>query len=223
MKAFISHATIDREMALASKEVLARMGVESFVAHEDLLVSQLWKARILEELQSCDIFVCLLSNAFKKSKWCSQELGAVVQRGSVLIVPISLDSTKPYGFIADLQGHRIQNDELPAQIMMDAVATRWPALVIDALIVGLDKAHSFRAAEGLMAPLQRYFSQMTRGQATLFAEKSIGNGQIWSANLCRSVYLPEFLRWNKRRLDTETRRALKYQIEHQSWYASRNN
>ena len=222
MKAFISHATVDREFALAAKYALTRTGIESFLAHEDLRVSQEWKARILEELKICDIFVGLLSTSFRRSKWCGQELGAAVQRGSVLIIPISLDDTIPYGFIADLQAHRVRHGELTAQVMWDAVGTRWPAVVIDALIESLDRAHSFRAAEELMAPLQRYFGLMTRQQAMTFADKAIQNGQIWNAHLCHSVYLPEFLRLNKRRLETDTRRALQFQVEHQSWYSSRN-
>lgn len=222
MKAFISHATVDKELALAAKDALAQTGIDSFLAHEDLRVSQEWKAMILEQLNLCDIFVAVLSTSFKKSKWCSQELGAVIQRGSVLIIPISLDNTAPYGFVADLQAYHVQNDELPIQVMQDAVATRWPEIVIDKLIAALDRAYSFRAAEELMAPLQRYFSQMTRRQANALAEKAIQNGQIWNAHLCHSIYLPEFLRLNKRRLEGETRRALQYQVEHQSWYSSRN-
>ena len=221
MKAFISHATADRGVALAAREALVQSGVDCFLAHEDLRVSQQWKTRILEELGVCDIFVPIVSRAFRRSNWCGQELGAAVQRDSVLIVPVSVDGTVPYGFISDLQAHPVVDGEIAASVIRDAVATRWPSVVIDSLIEALDNAHSFRVAEALLAPLQPYFAQLTRRQASDIADKAIENAQIWNAQLCRTVYLPEFLQLNKRRLESEKRKALQFQIEHQSWYASR--
>jgi hypothetical protein len=69
-----------------------------------------------------------------------------------------------------------------------------------------------------MKPLVPYFSGLTRAQATLIARKSVENGQIWSAALCRTEYLPAFMRLNRRRIPADVLRALRFQVAEQRWY-----
>lgn len=102
-KAFVSYSVEKKEAAGAVKACLSRFGYECFLAHEDLQVSEEWKHRILEELGAADVFVALLSKEFTESKWCDQELGFIVSRPDVLVVPLSLDGTMPYGFIEGSQ------------------------------------------------------------------------------------------------------------------------
>ena len=59
--AFISYAHADRKYGAQAKNVLAEIGIEAFLAHDDLHVSDEWRARIIEELRRCDLFVPLLS------------------------------------------------------------------------------------------------------------------------------------------------------------------
>ena len=80
MRAFISYSTDDKKHAGAVKVALDEIKIESFLAHDDLHVSEEWKERILKELKKCDIFVPLLSEAFKRSDWCGQETGILVNR-----------------------------------------------------------------------------------------------------------------------------------------------
>src|ERR1051325_3445317 len=106
-RAFLSYSTVDRSLAAQVKAVLARAGISVFMAHDDLQVSEEWKARILQELAACDMFVPLLSKAFKASDWAPQELGYIVSRPSVAIVPLSVDGTTPFGFIGHIQSRGI--------------------------------------------------------------------------------------------------------------------
>lgn len=105
--AFVSYSTVDKIHGAKVKHILKQYGIRCFLAHEDLEVSEEWKIRILEELASCDIFIPLLSKAFKLSDWASQEIGIVSGRNDILIIPLSIDNTVPYGFIAHLQGKLI--------------------------------------------------------------------------------------------------------------------
>ena len=73
---FISYASADRKLAAQVKAALLECGVDGFMAHEDIHVSQEWRDRILEELRRMEVFVPLLSRHFKSSDWTSQESGA---------------------------------------------------------------------------------------------------------------------------------------------------
>src|SRR6266550_1875261 len=105
--AFISYSQEERQHGAQAKSVLAEIGIAAFLAHDDLHVSDEWRKRIIEELGRCDVFVPLLSENFVKSKWAPQEIGFVISRPEVVIAPISLDGTTPFGFISHVQSRKI--------------------------------------------------------------------------------------------------------------------
>src|SRR5437588_631104 len=90
-RAFISYSHEDRQVAAEVKRVLAEVGVDAFRAHEDLGVSDDWRGRILAERRGCAMFVPLLSMNFMGSRWAPQEVGFIISRPDVLIVPLSID------------------------------------------------------------------------------------------------------------------------------------
>ena len=69
MTAFVSYSNKDRKVGAQAKAVLGEFGIDGFLAHEDLEISEEWKERILDELRRCDLFVPLLSTNFVKSEW----------------------------------------------------------------------------------------------------------------------------------------------------------
>ena len=107
VSAFISYAHEDGKLVGQAKSVLTDVGIDAFLAHEDINVSEPWQARILQELRRCDLFVVLFSARFMSSHWGLQEVGFAVSRPDVLIVPLSLDETVPCGFVSRLQGRRV--------------------------------------------------------------------------------------------------------------------
>lgn len=218
MRAFISYSTRDKKHAGAVSAVLDEINIESFLAHEDLHVSEEWKERILEELKKCEIFVLLLSEAFKSSDWCGQETGVIATRRRVLIIPLSVDETLPYGFISNIQCHRMPSAGIDAQTILTALGRKWPSVAIDGLLKRVQLANSFRGAEKLMEPLVPYFEKLSKDQATRLASMAVENSQIWDAALCRDDYLPKFLKLNRAKIPTSLYRPLKYQIENQHWY-----
>jgi hypothetical protein len=189
---FISYASADRRLAARVKAALLECGVDGFMAHEDIHVSQEWRDRILEELRRMEVFVPLLSAHFKSSDWTSQESGAACVRDDVLIIPASLDGTVPYGFLNRFQGQRLPQP-VTAEFFRGAIARQKPHAIIKVLMENLDGAASFRGAERLMEPLVPFFNQLTIEEANGILDMSIGNSQIWDAGTCRVDYLPKLL------------------------------
>lgn len=192
--AFISYSHLDRQYGAQTKTVLAEFGIESFLAHDDLEVSEEWQKRILVELKRCDLFVPLLSQNFVASKWAPQETGFIISRPEVVITPLSIDGTTPFGFLSHLQSRRIPQEGLTREFLIEPLVNKIPRTALPALIRIAGAAKSFREAEAKMADLVRFFPRFTAQEAQALAEAAVENGQIWSAGLCRIDYLPEFIR-----------------------------
>lgn len=200
MQAFVSYSVEDKAMGGAVKAALEGHGFRSFLAHEDLQVSEEWKQRILEELQQVDVFVALLSKSFVASRWCAQEVGFIVSRPDVLIIPISLDGTTPYGFISHLQGIRIREEYQIASLLEEVLFRRRPRLMIPKQIDKVRRAGSYRGAEALVRPLVPHFAKFSDDEVDAFAAAAAGNREVWDAGACRDEYIPEFVRTNRSRL-----------------------
>lgn len=213
MKAFISYATADKRHGRAVHRLLGNIDIDSFLAPETVTVSEKWERRLREELAVCTIFIAILSQAFKASSWCNQELGFIKRRGkSVLIIPLSVDGTDTYGFIFDLQAHKMGSKGLDPATLINVIGRKWPGVAIDALIKPLTRVGTFREANLALAPLVPYFSRLTTQQANEIADLAINNDQIWDAHICRDEYLPQFLRDGRTKLKASLYRALRYQI-----------
>jgi len=217
LRGFISYSTADRVKAALVKDFLRELGVTCFMAHDDLHVSDEWRQRIVEELQRMEVFVVLLSAALKSSDWASQEIGFAVSRTEVPIIPLSLDGTIPYGFIAHIQSKRFV-EPLPPALFIGPLHRSYPRQLIPALIRRMSTASSYRHAEALMDPLRPLFKDFTPVEADSFVEACIANGQIWDAGLCATQYIPEFIELHRHRLCAARLQALEYQITERTWH-----
>ncbi len=211
---FVSYSTKDKVAAGTIKAVLDRFAVNSFLAHENIDVSEDWKKHITEELNRADIFVALLSDNFKNSDWAPQEVGAVYMR-NILIIPLAIDDTVPFGFIRHLQGRKVPANDIPLTLLIKPIADKFPTQTIPAIIRELERAGSFRYAESVMELLVPHFQNLEQDDINKLAEVSIANGQIWSAAKCRDEYLPQFIAANRSRIPSDKLKALSYQIETQ--------
>jgi len=223
MRSFISYSHADRHYGAQAKAVLAEVGIDAFLAHDDLEVSEEWRARILEELGRCDLFVPLLSTNFLASKWAPQETGFIMSRPEVIIAPLSIDGTVPFGVIGHVQSSRIPEGGITRDLLVVPLVRRHPREFLPRLIDVAVHAFSFRDAEAKMRPLVPFFAELTPSEAQALAKGSVANNQIWDAALCRSEYLPEFVRSQGANLHPDTLRALQYQIEHARKYPSDDN
>jgi hypothetical protein len=216
--AFISYSHADRKWGAQAKATFGEVGIQAFLAHEDLKVSEEWQERILEELRKCEIFVPLLSSNFLASKWAPQEAGFIISRPEVAIAPLSIDGTTPFGFLSHFQSRRIPAEGITIELLVAPLARLFPRKILPGMIQIAGDAGSFRYAEATMRPLVPLFPLFTPDEAQALAEASVENGQIWSAALCRSEYLPELIRTQGPNIKAKTLRALKYQVKNDAWY-----
>lgn len=206
MDAFISYSNANKIIARQIKKVLHEFGISGFLAHEDLQISEEWRDAIIEELKNASIFIALLSAEFKASEWCSQEVGFAIANPEILIVPLSLDGTVPYGFISKLQSKRIKADSDINIILRDILLKKRPRLMIPKWIVKISEVGSFRGAEALMKPLVPHFEKFTEEEVIAFSKAALGNNQVWDAGDCRITYLPAFARCHWDALPQKLRR-----------------
>ena len=102
---FLSHKFEDAELASRVSLGLHRYGVDGFVAHQDIHISDLWRATIIESLDTCDALAAVLQEDFHRSEWCDQEVGWALGRHIPVIVirPTSLTGPRTDGFLEQLQ------------------------------------------------------------------------------------------------------------------------
>ena len=217
LRGFLSYSTLDRKIAADVKAYAAELGVDCFTAHDDLVVSDEWKERIKEELRQMEVFIALLSKAFKSSDWAPQELGFAVARADVPIIPLSIDGTVSFGFIGHLQSKRL-TEPLTDALFIAPLRRHYPRLITPALIARMARARGFRHAEALMEPLRPVFKDFVPSEIDAFAEACIANGQIWDAALCATEYIPEFIELHREKIRPERLKVLEYQIEKRRWY-----
>jgi len=216
MKFFISHSTRDRLSAIAVKDVLTTFGFDGFLAHEDIVVSEQWRERLLLELESADVLICLLSQYFLESQWCGQEVGIFVADGSRLVIPLRLDKTAPYGFIAHLQGVRASSKIEIETAVLFALAQSHLSIAFSVILSALRKEHDFRRSERLLAPLVPCFDRLAAGQAAELCAVAISHPIVWDAAQNATEYLPQFITRCSHLLDPQRAAVLRYQITKRS-------
>ena len=216
MKAFISYSHRDRKRGADVKKVLADFAIEAFLAHDDIHVSQEWRDRIMRELKESKIYIALLSKAFRASDWAPQEIGIASSRRGALIIPLSLDGTKPFGFISHLQGKPLREIiSVPLSLVIGPIVNRFPSEMLPVVIDRLRNSGGWRYSEAIMNLLQPHFRRLTDRQVHDVTEAAIANSEIWSASSCAQTYLPRFIEVNESRIKAERLAALRFQIENQ--------
>jgi len=105
LRVFLSYSHKDKKLAGEIKKRLEHHGFEVFLAHEDIEPSREWQEEIIHNLKGCDIFIPIVSENFKESKWCDQESGFAFAEGKY-IIPINVNFV-PYGFIGKYQALKI--------------------------------------------------------------------------------------------------------------------
>lgn len=205
-RAFISYSAGDKKWASSVKSALKVAGFQGFLAHDDLLASEEWRASIMRELKKTELFIAILSKRFKRSDWCAQETGFIVSRPKVLVIPLSVDGTMPYGFLSHLQGVNVRSGDDVSRVILEVLLRKRPRIGIPAWIRAAAAAGSFRAAESVVEPMVPCFAKFTEEEAVAFAKAALGNYQVWDAFLCRTKYLPAFARANWKSLPRKLRR-----------------
>ncbi len=97
LKVFISHRDGDRGGVIQLAHQLDTLNVSTFVAHENIKPTEIWRDKILKSLGTMDIFIAYLTSNFYGGIYTNQEVGFALGKG-VPILYYSADETDPEGF-----------------------------------------------------------------------------------------------------------------------------
>lgn len=191
--AFISYQTTDKVAAGALKKELSRIGITSFLAHEDIEVSVEWRAKILAELATAELFICLLSENYLKSFWCVQESGIAASRDDLLVVPLSLDGTIPIGFLGYMQSAKVLRESIGLTDIAPALLKGKTTKGLTTLVELIGASYNYSNAESTFAVILPMLRELDPEQGKRLLELSHSNDQIHHAVRCAKNYVPETL------------------------------
>jgi hypothetical protein len=148
-KLFVSHSSLNKRLAHNLREELKAYGVDAFVAHDVIEPTADWQNVIEYALRTADAMVALLSKEFRKSRWCDQEVGAVLVQNK-LIVSVDL-GREPHGFLGRYQGLKAVNlepDELSEKLFRLLLKNEKSQPAVAAALVSLfEGSDSFQEAK----------------------------------------------------------------------------
>lgn len=103
---FISYSHHDKvAVGQITKVFEDYFGFDTFLAHDDLSISDDFPKEVKKRLSMADYVVPVISTNFLCSGFANQEIGLALSWGK-RILPISLDGIKPTGFIKDFQARK---------------------------------------------------------------------------------------------------------------------
>jgi hypothetical protein len=113
VEVFLSYSHNDRVLAGKVAEQMKEKGVDVFLAHESIEISEEWREEIAEHLANSALLIALLTPDFEKSVWTNQETGFMLGRGAK-IIPLIVGETdiKDFGFVEALQGIHVNEENL---------------------------------------------------------------------------------------------------------------
>jgi hypothetical protein len=114
IRLFFSHTSQHRAFVASVAAVLERWPLACFVAHEEIEPSLAWQEVIESALRTCHALVAFVTQDFRPSAWCDQEVGWALGRGLV-IIPVRLEAD-PHGFVGGIQAIPARLDETPAAV-----------------------------------------------------------------------------------------------------------
>lgn len=211
LRAFISYHHDDRRTAGRISEVLEEYDVITFMAHDDINVSEEWRQAILQELGQTDFFLAVLSERYQTSHWCTQEAGIAAFRG-LTCIPLSIDGTIPPGFMQHVQAARLDPDNVNLISLLPGLIKHDEEWAIDILVDYVSAARGFRTAEDRFRALLPYRNRMTEEQGLNLLEACIENGQIHDASECARDHLPLILEQFGQALDDDKFKFLLEQV-----------
>jgi len=179
---FLSHLASRKVFVGELKSKLASLGIDSFVAHEDIEPTKEWQAEIESALARMDGLVALLAPGFKDSSWCDQEVGfALAKRVPIVSVRLGLD---PYGFIGKYQAiqgagknvDQIANDLYEVLVANESLGPK----VTSRLVMMLGESPSFKESKRLIALIEKS-PHLAEGHASLLQKAMDDNRQVVGA------------------------------------------
>lgn len=173
---FISYSNENKQYCSEIKNLLNQIGLYGFLAHEDINISREWEVEIFKQLKQSDIFIALLSEDFKKSDYCSQEVGMALQK-EAMIIPLSIDGTESFGFLSKYQSKPY---DYLAQIQ-EEIIKYYPNAMINILINHLNNYEfgwNYDKCNNILKLIKNIIYDFDKNQINEFVKVVINNNQL---------------------------------------------
>lgn len=113
IKIFLSYSTEDKALAGKIANSLERKGVDVFLAHEKIKISDKWRNEILRHLKSDSIMIALLTENYEKSVWTNQEAGYMIgQKKKIIPLIVRQSDITKFGFLETYQGIFVTEEKI---------------------------------------------------------------------------------------------------------------
>jgi hypothetical protein len=187
LKVFLSYHHNARKFAGRVKSCLTGLGMDVFLAHEDITPSAEWQKEILKKLRDCDVFIPLLTRSFRSSCWTDQETG-IAFASNKFILPLKAKSD-PHGFIGRFQALKVDQDIEGTCRKVAQVLISRPILgdrVRDGVIDAFLRSGSFEEAARYVAALMK-LKPLSDLQLNRILEGAATNDQIYGGWVARDA------------------------------------
>lgn len=183
LRLFLSHLAAHQRDVGQVASWLSLHGIDAFVAHSTIEPSLEWQDVIEAALRSCRAMVVFLHNGFHESNWCDQEVGYVLARPDVPVLPLKFD-LDPYGFLGKVQAANC-NGLGPIVVTHRIIdwLMRTPSLrdsTINSLVYAFENSQSFDNTRHLLEELEAV-PVLTQEQLWRLDAASTENRQIREA------------------------------------------
>ncbi len=101
---FVSYATEDKRLAGKLKTFLEKLGLNVFLAHQDIEPTAKWRDRIISDLKSSYIFIALRTKNYLQKQYTEQECGFALALDKKILSLCIGTKTSEMGFCSEYQG-----------------------------------------------------------------------------------------------------------------------
>ena len=211
-KAFISYSNKERHIAGKVKKILEQYEIESFMAHDDIHVSEEWASKIIEEANTCKFFVFLLSKNFIESHYCIQEMGIAASRSGLCVIPLSLDGQIPTGFLNKFQATPVAEATLSILNLLPAFLKHDIRKGMEIFLTVFAGLRGYRFAEDMATLIKPFLGKINANEASKLIAITRENNQIYDAGRCATQFLPLLILNFPQQIDSDTKNFFESKI-----------
>lgn len=186
MKIFLSYSTLDKVLAGNLKHELEKYGPNVFLAHEDIEPSSEWIKKIIPELKTCHVFIPILTENYRGSKWTNQETGFAIAMKKV-IIPIKINDD-PHGFMSQNQALKLKGedkkditDTCVDILKVIAPYTNISTKIKNTMIKKFCESRGWMEAADFTSILFKIFDKFSERRVNKIIKCAINNDQIYSS------------------------------------------
>lgn len=206
IRAFMSYSDKDRKMAGEFKKEFAKVGMDIFLAHEDIPPGNVWKDTLFREIMKREFFIVLLSKNYHCGEYTDHECGMAVAYGRT-VIPICVDGASLYGMIKDYQGIKCYSGSIKSCVNKIEKSIIDPSTMnvntADYIIEETGKSDSYENTVSFVRHLLQ-FNTFTESQINDLACMYLENSYIQGTYSARNI-ISEILENNYDEIRPETR------------------